>query len=266
MPPVFLNNIQSIKYFNTFSIYYFNSIGIKMSFMKKKLTAEQLADAKRLKDIYVSKKKQLGISQEKFADELGKSQGAISHYLNGTNALNLEIAAYFANKLEVTITDFSPTLDKQAKQLLTAVYGKNIALVEKPDTHKQYPLLDWAEAGNWCEEPVLHYSIKQQYDSTVECSHHAFWLEVKNDAMASPNGISIPQGMIILVDPEVKPLANKLVIAKLEGEEKLTFKQLITEGYDTYLKPLNPQYSMIPLSDNIHILGVVVEARMAKLP
>ncbi|WP_086956635.1 LexA family protein [Xenorhabdus innexi] len=237
--------------------------------MKKKLTTEQLADARRLKAIYESKKKQLGISQEKFADELGKSQGAISHYLNGINALNLEIAADFANKLGIRITDFSSSLDRQAKKLLTAVYGKNTTLAEEADTSRQYPLLNWADAGNWCEEPLSPYHSQndtQQYDSTVKCSNRAFWLEVKNDSMTSPSGISIPQGMIILVDPEIRPLANKLVIAKLEGEEQLTFKQLIIEGYDSYLKPLNSQYSMIPLTDKVHILGVVVEARVAQLP
>ncbi|CDL86618.1 LexA family protein [Xenorhabdus cabanillasii] len=236
--------------------------------MKKKLTTEQLADAKRLKDIFESKKKQLGISQEKFADELGKSQGAISHYLNGTNALNLEIAADFANKLGVTINDFSPSLNKQARKLLTAVYGDNMTLVEDVTSYRQYPLLNWADAGNWCEEPMslYHKNNIKQYDTSVECSYRAFWLEVKDDSMNSPNGLSIPQGMIILVDPEVKPITNNLVVAKLEGEKKLTFKQLITEGYDTYLKPLNPQYNMIPLSDKIHILGVVVEAKVARLP
>ncbi|MEX0447270.1 LexA family protein [Xenorhabdus sp. SGI246] len=236
--------------------------------MKKKLTTEQLADAKRLKDIYESKKKQLGISQEKFADELGKSQGAISHYLNGTNALNLEIAADFANRLGVTINDFSPSLDKQARKLLTAVYGDNMTLIDNVTCYRQYPLLNWADAGNWCEEPTspYHRNNIKQYDTSVECSYRAFWLEVKDDSMNSPNGLSIPQGMIILVDPEIKPITNNLVVAKLEGEKELTFKQLITEGYDAYLKPLNSQYNMIPLSDKIHILGVVVEAKVAQLP
>ncbi|MDZ9007123.1 helix-turn-helix domain-containing protein, partial [Escherichia coli] len=50
---------------------------------KKSLTTEQLEDAKRLKALYESKKKELGITQYSIADELGITQGAVGHYLNG---------------------------------------------------------------------------------------------------------------------------------------------------------------------------------------
>ncbi|SFU28342.1 LexA family protein [Xenorhabdus koppenhoeferi] len=237
--------------------------------MKKKLTAEQLADATRLKELFESKKKQLSISQETLAEEIGKTQSAISHYLNGINALNLEMATYFAQKLGVQIADFSPSLEKQARNLVTVLYGNNVAFSDHPQLQKQYPLLDWASAGHWCEEPATTYNsnrIEKRYETVVECSQRAFWLEVKGDSMTSPNGLSIPSGMIILIDPEIKPTINKLVVAKLDGEKELTFKQLITEGYDKFLKPLNPQYNMIPLNNHVHIVGVVVEAKVDKLP
>ncbi|WP_338885186.1 MULTISPECIES: LexA family protein [Xenorhabdus] len=237
--------------------------------MKKKLTAEQLADAARLKALFESKKKQLGISQETLAEEIGKTQSAISHYLNGINALNLEMAGYFAQKLEIKIADFSPSLDKQARKLVSVLDDDNATFASHMLLHKQYPLLDWVNAGNWCEDPAPKYQASRYakaYETCVECSQRAFWLEVKGDSMVSPNGLSIPQGMIILVDPEIKPTPNNLVVAKLDGEKELTFKQLITEGYDKFLKPLNPQYNMIPLNNHVHIVGVVVEAKIGKLP
>ncbi|CDG21781.1 Repressor protein CI [Xenorhabdus poinarii G6] len=237
--------------------------------MKKKLTAEQLAEAARLKALFESRKKQLGISQEILAEEIGKTQSAISHYLNGINALNLEMAAFFAQKLNVRIADFSPSLDKQARKLVAILYGDNVEFASYLFSRKQYPLLDWVNAGHWCEDPAPKYQtnhIATIYESTIECSQRAFWLEVKGNSMVSPNGLSIPQGMIILVDPEVKPAPNNLVVAKLDGEKELTFKQLITEGYDKYLKPLNPQYNMIPVNDHVQIVGVVMEAKVGKLP
>ncbi|WP_340618851.1 LexA family protein [Xenorhabdus entomophaga] len=237
--------------------------------MKKKLTVEQLADAARLKALFESKKKQLGISQEILAEEIGKTQSAISHYLNGINALNLEMAAYFAQKLDVKIADFSPSLDKQARKLVAVLYGDNAAFSAHPNPQKQYPLLEWVNVDHWCEEPAPKYhtnDVEKRYETSVECSQRAFWLEVKGDSMVSPNGLSVPQGMIILVDPEVKPTTNNLVVAKLDGEKEPTFKQLITEGYDTFLKPLNAQYNMIPLNNHVHIIGVVVEAKIGKLP
>ncbi|PHM73664.1 LexA family protein [Xenorhabdus kozodoii] len=238
--------------------------------MKKKLTTEQLAEAARLKEIFESKKDQLGITQETLAEEIGKTQGAISHYLNGKNPLNLEMAIFFAKKLKVKIADFSPSLDKQARELISVLDDDNEGFARYLLSHKQYPLLDWVNAGDWCEDPASQYQIsptEKSYETSAECSQRAFWLEVKGDSMVSPNGpLSIPQGMIILVDPEIKPTPNKLVVAKLDGEKELTFKQLITEGYDAFLKPLNPQYNMIPLNKHVHIVGVVVDAKIRKLP
>lgn len=75
-----------------------NSDSITMPVMetKKSLTTEQLDDARRLKALYESKKKELGITQYTIADELGITQGAVGHYLNGRNALNVDIASGFA--------------------------------------------------------------------------------------------------------------------------------------------------------------------------
>lgn len=93
-------------------IFIMNSTGITMPVMetKKSLTTEQLEDARRLKALYESKKKKLGITQYTIGDELDITQGAVGHYLNGRNALNVEIASKFASLLEVSISDFSPSL------------------------------------------------------------------------------------------------------------------------------------------------------------
>ena len=63
---------------------------------KRILTNEQLADAERLKAIYEAKKKELRISQQDIADALGISQGAVGHYMNGRNPLNVRVATQFS--------------------------------------------------------------------------------------------------------------------------------------------------------------------------
>lgn len=84
---------------------------------KSRLTTEQLQDAARLKALYDSKKKELGITQADMADELDISQGAVGHYLNGRNPLNLPVAAKFAKLLHEPISSFSPALAKEAELL-----------------------------------------------------------------------------------------------------------------------------------------------------
>ncbi|UZE12759.1 helix-turn-helix transcriptional regulator [Pseudomonas sp. B21-053] len=78
--------------------------------MKKPLPADRKEECLRLKAIFTAKKKELKLTQEKLAEQLGINQSSVSHYLNGVNPLNTEIAAAFANILDVPVSDFSPRL------------------------------------------------------------------------------------------------------------------------------------------------------------
>lgn len=73
------------------------------------LTAEQAADASRLKALFNSTNH--GLSQADFgaAHDIG-SQGAVWQYLNGKTALNLTAARKFADGLKCSVSDFSPQL------------------------------------------------------------------------------------------------------------------------------------------------------------
>lgn len=84
---------------------------------KSALSPEQLAEAAKLKAIWLQKKPMLGLTQESAAERLGITQTGVSHYLNGSNPLNLKVAVVFAEMLGVTVGDFSPTLEDERKQL-----------------------------------------------------------------------------------------------------------------------------------------------------
>jgi SOS-response transcriptional repressor LexA len=45
--------------------------------------------------------------------------------------------------------------------------------------------------------------------------------------------------MVILVDPQVEPINGKLVVAKLDGDNEATFKKLVIDAGQRFLKPLN---------------------------
>jgi SOS-response transcriptional repressor LexA len=88
----------------------------------------------------------------------------------------------------------------------------------------------------------------------------AFWLEVTGDAMTAPTGLSIAEGMLILVDPAVEALPGKLVIAQWPDSAEATFRKLIEEGGQRYLVPLNPTYPKALYTPECRIIGVVVQA------
>jgi SOS-response transcriptional repressor LexA len=144
----------------------------------------------------------------------------------------------------------------------------NVAFHAAHEPKGSYPLISWVSAGQWMEavEPYHRKAIDNWYETTVECSEVSFWLTVQGDSMTASAGLSIPEGMVILVDPEVEPRNGKLVVAKLEGDNEATFKKYVVDAGRQYLKPLNPQYQMTEINGNCKIIGVVVDAKIPNLP
>lgn len=227
---------------------------------KKPLTEEQLLDAERLKAIYDRKKKELGLSQDVLAERLGVSQSAVAQLLAGKNALNLKRAIEFAGILDVNVEDFSPTLANEAKQLTKS----NVTFAGTYVHGKKYPVLSSVQAGAW-SEAVEAYSMKD-IDFWLESDAHiqgeGFWLYVEGDSMTAPLGLSIPEGTYVLFDTGREAVNGSLVIAKLEDSNEATFKKLVIDGGQRYLKGLNPQWPLVPVNGNCRIIGVAVQTKM----
>jgi len=156
----------------------------------KLLTTEQLEDAKRLKALYESKKKNLGITQQHIADEMNITQSAVGHYLNGRNALNISSAVMFSKVLDVEVEEFSPKLAKELNQM--HAYAKNAEFLSMPKKSTSYPMISWVSAGNWTEalEPSDPKDIDEWLDSDAHVEGDGFWLRVQGDSMTSQSGIA----------------------------------------------------------------------------
>ena len=75
--------------------------------------------------------------------------------------------------------------------------------------------------------------------------------------MTNPYGWpSFPEGMVIIIEPEMDFQPNDFVIIK-NGDDEATFKQLVKDGPTWYIKPLNPRYPILPLPEDATICGVV---------
>lgn len=244
-----------------------NSDSITMPVMetKKSLTTEQLDDARRLKALYESKKKELGITQYTIADELGITQGAVGHYLNGRNALNVDIASGFARLLQVSISDFSKSMAaKVAEQAESLSAETNVRFISEYKPGRRYPVLSSVQAGSWKEacEPYTLKDIDLWLESDAHIQGEAFWLKVEGDSMTAPTGISIPDGTFVLFDTGREPINGSLVIAKLSDSNEATFKKLIIDGGQKYLKGLNPAWPLIPVNGNCKTIGVAIETKL----
>jgi SOS-response transcriptional repressor LexA len=92
---------------------------------------------------------------------------------------------------------------------------------------------------------------------TVPIKRHTYALRVNGDSMARDAGDTFPEGSIIIVEPELKAEPGDYVIALID-DGQTTFKQLIRDGGDLYLKPLNTRYPIKPLG-KVKVIGVVRE-------
>ncbi|KFD19673.1 phage repressor [Tatumella ptyseos ATCC 33301] len=231
--------------------------------IKKTLTTEQLEDAARLKALYESKKKQLKVTQYTIADDMGISQGAVGHYINGRIALNVPVVTDFARILQVQVSDISPKLAKEVGKY-AAAFENNVSNPQPYHPGKRYPVLSSVQAGCWAEaiEAYTLSEISEWLESDAHIQGEAFWLKVEGDSMTAPTGMSVPEGMYVLFDTGKDPVNGSLVIAKLVDSNEATFKKLIIDGGQKYLKGLNPAWPMVPINGNCKIIGVAVEAKM----
>ena len=206
-------------------------------------------------ELVKAKMSELKVTQEILADRLGMSQGGVGHWLNkrrqpGIDDMNRVLHALGMEFLEVALVIREPDTQKEESQ----------DLVRKYNPYFRYPVSDWRES---CEvrdgEPTVY--DKARFELTdYHAQGAAFWLTVVGDAMTAPSGVSIAEGMMILVDPAIVPEPGKLVIAQWPDSTEATFRKLIEEGGQRYLVPLNPTYPKVLYIEACRIIGVVVQA------
>ncbi|QHE96831.1 LexA family protein [Pseudomonas cannabina] len=208
------------------------------------------------------------VSQAALARACGVTAPSVNDWVSGKTKTiegqNLLLAADFlqvaplwlaTGKGRMRKTD---TADEDSSQF--SGEQSNVEMAEQPTRMYRYPVVSEVAAGAWAEvvEPYPN-GYSDRYEATdYKAKGPAFWLEVVGDSMTAPSGTSVPEGMLILVDTGVEARPGKLVVAKLPSSNDVTFKKLIDDAGQLYLKPLNPGYSMIKCTDDCKIIGVAV--------
>lgn len=199
----------------------------------------------------------LGLNQEKLAEHIGVTKGAVSHWLNGRRNPTLqEIGAIFKY---LGVNDASFNSDG------TFTVGEP---EESPALSRQYeyPLFTSVPAGAFSEVgSFTENDAKAWVSTTKKASKDAFWLEVTGHSMTAPQGMrpSFPEGMLILVDPAEEVEAGDFCVAGVFGDSEVTFKKYTWDDGKHWLEPLNPnpRYESIPCNENCRIIGKVVKAQ-----
>lgn len=129
---------------------------------------------------------------------------------------------------------------------------------------QQVPLISWEEVNGWHDMATTYLSQKEGnfIPVAMAMSSWAFALRVRDDTMESPQGFSIPQGAIIIVEPESVAKVNALVVVTVSFLGGPTLKQLIVKDGERYLKPLNPRYPIVKYLLEAQIHGVVKQMQL----
>lgn len=118
----------------------------------------------------------------------------------------------------------------------------------------EVPLLSNVQAGMYTEFVDNLHPGEGDYEkvsTTVPVNRYTFALRVTGDSMEP----EFTEGMQLIIEPELSPEHNDFVVARNGGGET-TFKQLVRDGEDWYLKPLNTRYPIKPLG-TATIIGVL---------
>ncbi|MDR6960526.1 SOS-response transcriptional repressor LexA [Pseudomonas brassicacearum] len=123
------------------------------------------------------------------------------------------------------------------------------------------PVISWVQAGAWCEaiSNFEAYDAELWLSCPVPISNQGYALKVLGDSMTNPGpGRSYPAGCIIFIDPEAETKTGDRVIARLPRTNEATFKILVEDAGRQFLRPINPQYPIIEITEETHICGKVV--------
>lgn len=219
-----------------------------------------MALGSRVKQIREAKQ----LSQAQLADKVGLSQTAI-HLMEQRDSTSSKFLVELAQALNVSPEWLKTGSDKFLNtQENKAVY--NVAPVDNELLEKrpEVPLLTWVSAGAWLQNHgsfTVTDAVRWLPCPTAH-SKMTFALKVEGDSMTSPypNDKSYPHGTLIYVDPEQQAYSGCRVVAFLANEQAYTFKRYIEDMGKRYLKPINPSYDSILITDDVGIVGVVIGA------
>lgn len=229
--------------------------------LKRKLSDEEIADAKRLAMAWDSyKKNNPGATQLWLARVTGLgTQGLVSQYLRGIIPLNHKALLAICDVIGVNPATISPTLSRTLprlahEEILTSVKVQKI------------PTLSAQQACGITSMPNP-YPVDAGF--SYECANNEFspWvyaLEIEDESMA-------PEFRVhdrVLIDPKLSPSPGDFVVAQNGSEYQVVLRKYKQRGRDNLgntifdLTPLNDDHPTVKSDvEKVTLLGVLIEHR-----
>lgn len=196
---------------------------------------------------------ELGMTQKTLADKSKVSQVTIHKLISGKAKTTSKII------LIARALDCDPEWLETGVSSLPLGMDKNI--IPLGTREHNMPLISWVNAGVWCESPndFAPGDAEEWLPKPKNAGPRSFALRVEGDSMTSPHPgqRSYPPGVIIYVDPDRDAANGSRVVAR-DGSGGYTFKTYVEDAGRIYLKPINPTWDKIDVTECVWICGVVI--------
>ena len=119
----------------------------------------------------------------------------------------------------------------------------------------QLPLLSWEQCVAWPEKH-LPAEICSLISTESNVTDKAFAVRMEDHTMEP----QYPKDTLMVFEPSIPPSNKDIVAIHVEGQDKIQVKQLMLDGNDVYLKPLNSDFEINRIHSPHRILGVLVQS------
>ena len=191
------------------------------------------------------RRKHLGLTQAALSEMIGIAQQSLQSIESG--------------KIEKPrkIIELADALETTPEYLQFGIgESENSNVAPGPTLKAAVPLISWVQAGAWSEINEIREFDADRYLCPVKCSDLTFALKVQGVSMEP----KFYDGDLIFVDPEAECIHGSYVVARLDDNNEATFKQLIIESGQKFLKAANPNWpeQLIPINGNCTLVGKVI--------
>lgn len=133
------------------------------------------------------------------------------------------------------------------------------SFIEVQSSHRinHIPLLSLTEATLWPAQKSKISTLDHTF-TDAEVGQLAFAIKLLDDHSLP----LFPAGTLLVIDPECCSGNRDFVLLHFAGQKGAVLKQLLIDGEDFYLKPLNPEFKTIAMSRKDKILGTMVQAKI----
>ncbi|ASD68512.1 LexA family protein [Pseudoalteromonas piscicida] len=190
-----------------------------------------------------NRRKELGLTQVKLSELADMAQQTLQKLESGKSQTTKKL-----DKLAEALSCTPEYLQFGVGELDNASIG--------PEIRNRLPLISWVQAGAWADIQEVSQLEAEHFLCPVNCSDKSFVLRVQGVSMEP----KFQDGDLIFVDPEAACVHGSYVVARLDDDNQATFKQLIIEGGQKFLKALNPNWpeQLVPINGNCTLVGRVV--------